>query len=132
MQWTDVQMAICNRLLDALPLHLRGDLTRLPEQVAKPAVARMSIADWLRCDPSECVRSADIITVLERSFEILERRDFGGTILQKMLENIAGNFLQDDEDHNTIVRLLIAFESILIEQHIVPSDFTTIIARPRA
>jgi SAM-dependent methyltransferase len=131
MQWTQKQMSICNRLLDALSESLRLDVTRLPERVPKAPVARLSHAEWLRCDPSECVRSADIIPVLTQSFEILERRDFGGTVLQKMLENVVGNFDEANDDHSTIIRLLITFESMLIEEGVLPSDFTFIIARPR-
>jgi len=131
MQWTEAQMAICNRLLEQLPPSLRMDISRLPENVPRPPVQRMSMAEWLRCDPSECVRSADIVPVLGQSFELLERRDFGGTLLQKFFENITGNFREDDEAHATIVRLLIAFETLLIEQGVLTSDFTYIIARPR-
>jgi len=32
---------------------------------------------------------------------------------------------------STIVRLLIAFESLLIEEGLLPSDFTYLIGRPR-
>jgi len=92
----------------------------------------MTEAEWLRCDPSECVRSADILSVLPREFEILERRDLGGTILQKLLENVVGNFSDQNDDHRTIIRLLIALESILLEEKVLPSDFTFIVARPRA
>jgi len=131
MQWTEKQMAVCNRLLEALSESLRLDVTRLPERVPRAPVARLSHAEWLRCDPSECVRSADIIPVLTQSFEILERRDYGGTLLQKLLENIVGNFDEENEDHSTIMRLLITFESILIEEGMLSSDFTFIVARPR-
>jgi len=131
MQWTDTQLAVVNRLLEQLPESLRLDLTRLPERIPKGPATRASVADWLRNDPSECVRSADILSVLAQSFEILERRDFGGTILQKLLENIVGNFREDDEAHSAIVRLLIAFETLLIEHGVLASDFTFVIARPR-
>jgi len=130
-QWTDRQLAICNRLLAELPDYLRLDLLRLPERTLKGPITRMTTAEWLRCDPSESVRSAEIPAVLAQSFEILERRDFGGTILQKLLENIVGNFRPINPDHSTIVRLLIAFESLLIEEGLLPSDFTYIIGRPR-
>jgi SAM-dependent methyltransferase len=131
MQWTDRQLGIVNRLLDRFSADLRVDLTRLPEQRPKPPVSRMSVAEWLRCDPSECVRSSEIPAVLERSFEILRRRDFGGTILQKLLENVCGNFDPENADQSTAMRFLIETESILIDEGVLPSDFTFIVARPR-
>ncbi len=131
MQWTDKQMAIANRLFAQFSPALATDISRLPERVPRPPIARMSVADWLRCDPSECVRSADILGALAGSFEILERHDVGGTLLQKLLENVVGNFDFQDEAHSTIIRLLIEFERILIEEGIVGSDFTFIVARPR-
>jgi SAM-dependent methyltransferase len=131
MQWTDRQLAVCNRLFEALSESLRLDVTKLPEQVLRGPVSRLSHAEWLRIDPSECVRSAEIVPVLAESFEILERRDYGGTLLQKLLENIVGNFDEQNDDHSTIIRLLITFESILIEEGLLSPDFTFIIARPR-
>jgi len=130
-QWTDYQLHVCNRLLDALPGHLRRDISRLPDEVLKPTITRMSIAEWLRCDPSEAVRSAEIVLALERSFEILERRDFGGTVLQKLFENIVGNFAPDEPDQSAMVRLLIAIEEILIDAGLLKADFTCIVARAR-
>jgi len=130
-QWTDRQLAVCNRLLDALPAYLRVDISRLPEQIPKARIDRMTVAEWLRCDPSEGVRSAEIVGALEGSFEILERRDFGGTVLQKLLENIVGNFDPENPDHSAIVRVLIEVESLLIEHGVLDSDFTYIVARPR-
>ncbi len=131
MQWTPQQLAVCNQLLAQLPEYLRIDLSRLPERRPKEPITRMSIAEWLRCDPSECVRSADIPAVLETYFETIERHDYGGTILQKLLENIVGNFLPDNEEHATIIRMLVAIEEILISTGVLSSDFTIMIMRPR-
>ena len=41
----------------------------------------------LRIDPSECVRSADIIPLLQKTFQHMEIRQFGGGILQHALDN---------------------------------------------
>ncbi|MBS2023129.1 MAG: class I SAM-dependent methyltransferase [Deltaproteobacteria bacterium] len=131
MQWTDKQLALANRLFEALAPEQQIDISAAPRRVKRAPAARMTIAEWLKCDPSECVRSADIIPVLEQHFEILERKDYGGTILQKLFENIMGNFSNEDAAHRAMVRLLIEVESILIEAGVIPSDFTFLIARPR-
>jgi SAM-dependent methyltransferase len=131
MQWTDKQLALCNRLFEALAPQHQVDLSALPQKRKRAPAGRMTVAEWLKCDPSECVRSSEILKVLGERFEILERRDYGGTILQKLFENIMGNFSNDSEDHRALVRLLITFETILIEEGIITSDFTFLIARPR-
>ena len=43
-------------------------------------------------DPSESVRSDEIMGLIEERFEIVFRADFGGTLLQFVLSDIAGNF----------------------------------------
>jgi len=131
MQWTDKQLSLCNRLFEQLAPEQQLDISQSPKRVKRPAASRATVAQWLKGDPSECVRSAEMIGVLEQHFEILERRDYGGTILQKLFENIMGNFSNESADHRAMVRLLIAFESMLIEEGVISSDFTFVIARPR-
>jgi len=59
------------------------------------------------------------------------RRDFGGTLLNPMLEGIVGNFRRDSEEDTALLRLLISIEEILLEQGMLPSDFTVLVAHPR-
>lgn len=47
-------------------------------------------------DPSEAVRSADLLPMMEGRFEILERKNLGGTILMHLLYDIVQNFRWDD------------------------------------
>jgi SAM-dependent methyltransferase len=47
-------------------------------------------------DPSEAVRSAEIVPVLQRYFEIVEYKPLGGALLQFLLADIAGNFERDE------------------------------------
>ena len=44
---------------------------------------------------------------------------------------IVGNFLPDNEEHSTIMRLLIAVEEMLLASGTVTSDFTIMVMRPR-
>lgn len=81
-------------------------------------------------DPSEAIRSADILPVLQLSFEVLEYRPLGGTILQFLLADIAGNF--QDEVGERLLDVLFRLEDTLIECGDLPSDFAYIVARPRS
>ena len=66
-------------------------------------------------DPSEAVRSAEIVPVLQQYFDLVELRPLGGTILQFLLADIAGNF-QQDEAGAQLLEMLFAIEDALIDR----------------
>lgn len=80
-------------------------------------------------DPSEAIRSADIMPVLREYFEIVEFRPFGGTILQFLLADIADNF--ETKQGTQLLQMLFEIEDALMECGDLPSDFAYIVARPR-
>jgi glycosyltransferase involved in cell wall biosynthesis/SAM-dependent methyltransferase len=126
-QWTDKQLQIINELLALLPPRYRADLRR-PGQI-KSRVDRPTVAQMLLSDPSEAVRSAEIIPLIQQRFEIVQQTDFGGTILHMLLSDIVGNFDPASEVDATIIRLLCYLEKTLIAEGVLPSDFTLIVAR---
>jgi hypothetical protein len=104
---------------------LAGD-SRLKTKSVTPTVAEM-----IAGDPSEAVRSADIERVLKHSFEIIEEKNWGGTLTYLIFENIAGNFNPNNPLHECIIELLIHHENTLIQHKVLPSDFKVYMARPR-
>jgi SAM-dependent methyltransferase len=82
-------------------------------------------------DPSEAVRSEDIMPVISQFFEIVERRDWGGSILQFLLSDIAGNFKDEDPESIAIIKMLANIEEMLIRSGELQSDFAFIVAQPR-
>jgi len=81
-------------------------------------------------DPSEAVRSADIVPVLTSLFDIVEFRPLGGSILQFLLADIAGNFRS--EEGKQLLEMLFAIEDTLMATGDLESDFAYIVARPKA
>jgi SAM-dependent methyltransferase len=81
-------------------------------------------------DPSEAIRSSEIVTVLQRNFEILEKKDWGGNILQFLLAGIAGNFAGGDPRSTMLLEMLITIEETLLECGEYTSDYAYIVARP--
>jgi SAM-dependent methyltransferase len=79
-------------------------------------------------DPSEAVRSADIVPILQRSFEILEYKPLGGSILQFLLADIAGNFETDEGQR--LLQMLFDIEDGLMATGDLSSDFAYIVATP--
>ena len=125
-QWTDKQLIIINELLEILPERLKVDVRsgRLKVPVMKPSIESMN-----ENDPSEAIRSSDIIPIVYKMFNVEEHIDFGGTILHMLLDAIIANFHPAKEEDIAILRLLGYIEDILIKEKVLSSDFTVIVAR---
>ena len=76
----------------------------------------------------EAVRSADIIPLMRRYFEFVEEVRYGGTLLNLILEEIAGNFGDTEEDLAVLTPLFDA-ERLAIATGELPSDFSVLVAR---
>lgn len=125
-QWTDSQLAIINDQIHVMPDRMK---TSLHDGHLKGALGRQTIAEMDAIDPSEGVRSADILNVLRDYFDILEVRGSGGTILHLLLEGIAGNFSEDDPESMQYLEHLFALEDRLIADGTLKHDFAVIIAK---
>jgi SAM-dependent methyltransferase len=131
-QWTDRQLEVINGLLAILP---RAYRKRWSNNQVKTRVYRPSRLSMLLGDPSEAVESARIVPLLERHFEIVERQDYGGTILHMLFDDIAANFLgedgqEKDETACKLIELCFAVEDTLLELGDIPSDFALLICKP--
>ncbi len=80
-------------------------------------------------DPSEAIRSSDIVPVLRQYFDIVEYKPLGGSILQFLLADIAGNFA--DEDGKKLLDMLFMIEDTLMAVGELGSDFAYIVATPK-
>lgn len=89
-------------------------------------------AEVTAADPSESVRSKEILPILSRYFDVVARRDMGGTLLQFLLSSIAGNFLNtDDAEAQQVVQMLINIERTLISTGDLESDFVVMVLRAK-
>lgn len=126
-QWTAAQMEHAQRLLEQIPKRLRMGIqsSHLKERVDRQTVEQMT-----KVDPTEAIRSEDIVPCLQQRFVIEKRVDFGGTVLNLVLEDIMGNFRDTPEDLAVLQRLFDA-EQRLLRSGELTSDFTVLIARHR-
>ena len=83
-------------------------------------------------DPTEAVNSEQIIPLLERDFEIVELRRYGGTLLHLLLNHVMANFDANDEMQASLLRMTFLYEQTLVEQKVLDSDFCFVVARPLA
>jgi SAM-dependent methyltransferase len=84
--------------------------------------------DWR--DPSEAIRSSDILSVLEARFVIELRRDYGGTFLSVIYPHLTLARISREE-RDDVLRTIVAAE----QQHLAAggaSFYTVVIARPRS
>lgn len=128
-QWTRRQLECATHLLGLLPERYRrvseegGEIHRQPFAPTAEAV--------IAADPSESVRSDEILALVAERFEILERRDLGGTLLHLVLEGIARRFDPANPQDVSWLELLFAAEDALIASGELTSDFAVVVARRR-
>jgi GT2 family glycosyltransferase/SAM-dependent methyltransferase/glycosyltransferase involved in cell wall biosynthesis len=123
-QWTDAQLEHMNAFLQTLPLRYR----RLPAGGERGPQVRPTIRQMIDTDPSEAVRSSEIIPAVERHFRIVELKELGGALLHIGLSGIVQNF--DTAFPADVERLeqFFALEDRLMAEGVIGSDFVTITA----
>jgi 2-polyprenyl-3-methyl-5-hydroxy-6-metoxy-1,4-benzoquinol methylase len=128
-QFTDAQLREVNEQIRVMPEHLKRSLTKQNE--IKQPVVRPTIAEMNAGDPSEAIRSAEIVPLLSRYFDVLEVKGQGGSLLHLLLEDIAGNFNADTEGSVEYLNGLFDREDRLIAEGTLQDDFATIVARKK-
>lgn len=124
-QWTDRQLAAADGLLSSIPEHLRMAFGEVKREVVRPSLARMILTD-----PSEAIRSAEIVPEVRSRFEVVEEHGYGGTILHLVLADISQHFLDEtDEQAMAVLDALITLEDALLATGEISHDFATMVAR---
>lgn len=115
-------------LINRLYRHFHGSLKSGNAEV----YAKSTIQAVLETDPSEAVRSKLILPFLEEYFNVEVYHPFGGFILHPLypLLNDA-EFSSGDTKCETILRLLLEFEDILMESRVFDTDFALCICRQK-
>jgi SAM-dependent methyltransferase len=111
-QWTNEQLRVMNEQLDTLPESLKRSVSE--PGTYKTRVIRKTIAYVNEADPSEAVRSAEIVPLLSRYFQILELNGYGGSMLHELLYDIAGNFNRENPGSLEHLHSLFQLEDELI------------------
>lgn len=115
-QFSDDVLSIMNTLLRCLGRQPR---------------ARPSEEQMIANDPTEAVRSDELIAFTEKFFDVRERKNIGGTILQHLLYEIAGDYRFEVPRERAIVEILCTIEAMLIDSGRVPCDYVIVAARKR-
>lgn len=127
LQWTPQQTRIINDLLGLLPSTYRKRIS-FPGETKESFPGPSTVRDMNATDPSEAIRSNEIVPLIQARFAIREHKNFGGTILHMLLQDIVGNFDPANCTDAAFLNFLIYIERILIREELLPSDFAFIVA----
>jgi len=126
------QLKLINDLLSMLPEDLRRIIRDGKATAEIKRTHEVHPLSWFdENDPSEAVRSEEILPILQEFFGMTECRAYGGELLQFLLENIVGNFDEGREDHRAWLDMLAYVEGALEEAGAIRSDFALIVAIPQ-
>ncbi len=129
-QWTDKQLDIANQLLKCFPVELTRSI-REPEKL-KRLVERPSIEFMKTHMAFESVCSDRIVQALHDRFDVLEQKDYGGTVLHILFEAIMGNFKEETcREHAALVRMAAACEEAMLRHGALEHDHTFMVCRKR-
>lgn len=126
-QWTHAQLQAMNDELARLPRELRRRISN--RQKLKESVVRETVEEVIASDPSEAVRSSEILPLLAQDFEVAETKGYGGAILHQLLYDIAGNFQEENAGSLAHLQRLFEIEDELTASGAITHDFAVIVAR---
>jgi SAM-dependent methyltransferase len=127
-QWSDPQLELVNRLHSELPPRYRvSALTGL----APSCIERRPLGDMILADPSEAVRSDEILDVASKLFEAVDVREIGGAVLHPLLEGTIGNYNEGDVLDGALLGMLIDIDRRSLEGGFLPADFAVWVGRAR-
>ncbi len=123
-QWSDHQLDAANDFHRRLPARYK----RMPSGEERGEAFRPAVADVMAVDPTEAIRSADILATLRQHFRIVALRELGGAILHNALYGIAQNFDAQVAEDRQWLESLFAQEDRLMAEGSLGSDFAVIAA----
>jgi SAM-dependent methyltransferase len=126
-QWSNAQLEAVNAILKQIPERLR--VRRSDGKLIRNSVVRPTIDQMNAVDPSEAIRSSEIIPLLSGHFPGFILRGYGGNILHLLLEDIAGNFVESDAEAMEWMERIFAYEDDWIAREGVGDNFAVIVAR---
>jgi SAM-dependent methyltransferase len=119
-QYSDDRMDLVNRYFRLLPDELRRDHTTRAVLWRRERVDRDQL---IRDDPTEAVRSEDVLRVARSVFRTEREYSYGGGLLNPLLYGVIVNFGEDVPRHQRLLQALCDAEERLAEAGILEPDF---------
>lgn len=126
MQYSDAHLELVNQLLASLPESKR--VNKLANDTIKTRVERLPVETYLKIDPSEGVRAAEIVPVMRQYFDV-EVIPTGMTLLYEVLLGIVHNFDPDDAQDNALIDLMLVADEMCSTYAAVEPCFACLVGR---
>jgi len=120
MQFPRKHLELADNLLRLIPEKYRV-YVRADADGTKDAAPRLALSQMNAADPSEAIRAPEILPLVASRFEIKHLRYLGGTVLLLVLNEIAGNFKDEDPAAQSIIESLVYLENMLVDSGTLPS-----------
>ena len=126
-QWTAKQIEMTREVLDLIPqpfkLFANGEV--------KTGAWQPTEQEIIDVDPTEAVRSGEILGLVERRFDVIERIDLGGGLLFPLLQGIAHHYHHRDATALSLLRFLLYLDDVAVREGVLPTTSSDVIARAR-
>ena len=96
-----------------------------------PPKTRPTVEEMIANDPTEAVRSDELLRFTESTFDVMERKEIGGTILQHLLYDVVQRFRFDVPRERAILEILCTIEAMLVDARKIPCDYVILAARKK-
>ena len=83
-------------------------------------------------DPSEAIESSNILKSIEEEFDVIEMKEYGGTIILLLFYQIAHNFVSNNELIKRWIKLCFEIEDLLLAENEISSDYIFAIYKKKA
>ena len=127
-QWTSRQLEIVNALLASFPPKYK---TLWNSNDVKPSLYRPSLLRMKLSDPSEAVESSNILPLLNKIFDVVEIKGYGGTILHTLLSDISHHFLSPDVYGKRLLDICFQVEDLFLATGDIQHDFVVAVCKKR-
>ena len=119
-QWADSQLEAANRVLHMIPEGYRKKYFggRIKKKIHRPGRLSMFLND-----PSESAESHLIEDSIASQFRVLERKEYGGTLLQLVFKDIAHNFINEKAETKELLKTIFNIEDKMLKKGEIKSDF---------
>jgi len=127
-QWTKNQIDAVNSILAILPPKYKViyGSNKLKSKVYRPSRLSMKLTD-----PSEAVESSNIMPLLRETFDVVEVKGYGGTIISLLFADIAHNFVGNDDCTRQVLSTCFGIEDMLIKSRQIQNDYIIAVCKKR-
>lgn len=127
-QYSDERIELINRYFRLFPDNLRWD------PVSNSCLwkrSRIDVRKLTEEDPTEAVRSEDVLPLARKAFEVVAEIPYGGGLLNPLLFGVISGFEPGRAEHDRVLEVLCAAEDRLTAAGQLEPDFHIFVGRRR-